>query len=95
MVYTQFTRKMELTIGNVTFHRLSHEVHPSMDAASYMLLGIVWRPERKTMIWKKISIETDTTSLLSQRPESFSDFVGQDPIKAVLATAIDSAQKRQ
>ncbi len=44
---------------------------------------------------KKISIETDTTSLLSQRPESFSDFVGQDPIKAVLATAIDSAQKRQ
>jgi Holliday junction resolvasome RuvABC ATP-dependent DNA helicase subunit len=44
---------------------------------------------------KKISIETDTTSLLSQRPEAFTDFVGQDPIKAVLATAIDSAQKRQ
>nr|MBR6099869.1 hypothetical protein [bacterium] len=44
---------------------------------------------------KKISIETENSPLLNQRPDSFSEFVGQDPIKAVLATAIDSAQKRQ
>jgi Holliday junction resolvasome RuvABC ATP-dependent DNA helicase subunit len=44
---------------------------------------------------KKISIETDNSSLLNQRPISFNEFVGQEPIKAVLATAIDSAQKRQ
>lgn len=44
---------------------------------------------------KKISVETANDSLLNQRPESFSEFVGQDSIKAVLSTAIDSAQKRQ
>ncbi len=44
---------------------------------------------------KKISLQTDTSALLSQRPASFSQFVGQEPIKSVLATAIDSAQKRQ
>lgn len=44
---------------------------------------------------KKISLQTDTSALLSQRPMSFSQFIGQEPIKSVLATAIDSAQKRQ
>ena len=44
---------------------------------------------------KKISVETANDSLLNQRPESFSEFVGQDSIKAVLSTAIDSVQKRQ
>lgn len=44
---------------------------------------------------KKISLQSDTSALLSQRPTSFSQFIGQEPIKSVLATAIDSAQKRQ
>ena len=42
---------------------------------------------------KKISLQSDTSALLSQRPTSFSQFVGQEPIKSVLATAIDSTQK--
>ena len=50
---------------------------------------------KKSMEIKKISLQTDASVLLSQRPTSFSQFVGQDAIKAVLATAIDSAQKRQ
>lgn len=44
---------------------------------------------------KKISLQTDTSALLNQRPMNFSQFVGQEPIKSVLATAIDSAQKRK
>lgn len=44
---------------------------------------------------KKISPQTDTSALLNQRPTNFSQFVGQEPIKSVLATAIDSAQKRK
>lgn len=44
---------------------------------------------------KKISLQTDTSALLNQRPTNFSQFVGQEPIKSVLATAIDSAQKRK
>ena len=50
---------------------------------------------KKSMEIKKISLQSDTSALLSQRPISFSQFVGQGPIKSVLATAIDSAQKRQ
>lgn len=33
--------------------------------------------------------------LQQHRPESFQNFVGQEAIKAVLSTAIDSALKRQ
>lgn len=44
---------------------------------------------------KKIWLETIDSLASSQRPESFDQFIGQEPIKSVLATAIDSAQKRQ
>jgi len=44
---------------------------------------------------KKIWLKTCETSFVSQRPETFDQFIGQEPIKSVLATAIDSAQKRQ
>ena len=50
MVYTQFTRNMELIIGKVIFHKLSHAVQPSMSAASYMDAEMVCRPDRKMMI---------------------------------------------
>ena len=43
---------------------------------------------------KKITTETNDSPLLSQRPNSFDEFVWQDAIKSVLSTAIDSAQKR-
>lgn len=49
---------------------------------------------QKKMEIKKIDIETIQPETGPQRPESFSTFVGQTPIKAVLETAIDSAQKR-
>ena len=44
---------------------------------------------------KKIWLETCEASLVPQRPETFDQFIGQEPIKSVLVTAIDSAQKRQ
>lgn len=44
---------------------------------------------------KKIWLETLHWPSLVQRPSTFSAFVGQSPIKSVLETAIDSAQKRK
>lgn len=43
---------------------------------------------------KKISVQSDDKVLNTQRPLSFESFVWQTSIKSVLATAIDSAQKR-
>lgn len=43
---------------------------------------------------KKISTETNSNKIFTQRPDSFDLFVGQESIKGVLATAIDSAKKR-
>ena len=50
---------------------------------------------KKSMEIKKIWLETCGASLVPQRPETFDQFIGQEPIKSVLVTAIDSAQKRQ
>ena len=50
---------------------------------------------KKSMEIKKIWLETCEASLVPQRPETFDQFIGQEPIKSVLVTAIDSAQKRQ
>lgn len=44
---------------------------------------------------KKISTQSSTPSSFSQRPEDFSVFIWQAPIKSVLKTAIESAQLRQ
>ena len=44
---------------------------------------------------KKISTETLIDIHSSKRPESFDTFLGQSHIKSVMATAIDSAKKRQ
>ena len=44
---------------------------------------------------KKIWLETKESITNPQRPDSFVQFVGQEPIKSVLATAIDSAKKRE
>lgn len=43
---------------------------------------------------KKISIQSNLNHWFSQRPEDFSNFVGQEPIKSVLKTAIESAKLR-
>lgn len=44
---------------------------------------------------KKIWLETKESTINPQRPDSFVQFIGQEPIKSVLATAIDSAKKRE
>jgi Holliday junction DNA helicase RuvB len=44
---------------------------------------------------KKINTETLIETSDSFRPESFDSFVGQEYIKRVLQTAIDSAKERQ
>jgi len=44
---------------------------------------------------KKINIEQKNQWTGSFRPETFDEFIGQDPIKKVLTTAIESAKKRQ
>jgi Holliday junction resolvasome RuvABC ATP-dependent DNA helicase subunit len=43
---------------------------------------------------KKIDTTQITTPSPQTRPETFSDFVGQEQIKKMLKTAIGSAQKR-
>lgn len=44
---------------------------------------------------KRISTTTQPGAQISQRPTEFSSFIGQEPIKAVLKTAIESAKLRQ
>ena len=44
---------------------------------------------------KKISLETATSWTISHRPQSFSEFIWQTPIKSVLQTAIESAKLRE
>lgn len=44
---------------------------------------------------KKISLETATSWTISHRPQSFSEFIWQSPIKSVLQTAIESAKLRE
>ena len=44
---------------------------------------------------KKINIEQKSPWTGNFRPETFEEFIGQDPIKKVLHTAIESAKKRQ
>ena len=50
---------------------------------------------KKTMEIKKISLETTTSWTISHRPQSFSEFIWQTPIKSVLQTAIESAKLRE
>ena len=50
---------------------------------------------KKTMEIKKISLETATSWTISHRPQSFSEFIWQTPIKSVLQTAIESAKLRE
>lgn len=50
---------------------------------------------RKTMEIKKISLETATSWTISHRPQSFTEFIWQSPIKSVLQTAIESAKLRE
>ena len=44
---------------------------------------------------KKISLETATSWTISHRPQSFTEFIWQAPIKSVLQTAIESAKLRE
>ena len=44
---------------------------------------------------KKISLETATSWNISHRPQSFTEFIWQAPIKSVLQTAIESAKLRE
>ena len=44
---------------------------------------------------KKISLETATSWNISHRPQSFTEFIWQAPIKSVLPTAIESAKLRE
>ena len=44
---------------------------------------------------KKIWLETKESTTNPQRPDSFVQFIGQEPIKSVLATATESAKKRE
>lgn len=44
---------------------------------------------------KKISLETTTSWTISHRPQSFTEFIWQSPIKSVLQTAIESAKLRE
>ena len=44
---------------------------------------------------KKISLETATSWTISHRPQSFTEFIWQTPIKSVLQTAIESAKLRE
>ena len=44
---------------------------------------------------KKISLETTTSWTISHRPQSFTEFIWQAPIKSVLQTAIESAKLRE
>lgn len=44
---------------------------------------------------KKISLETATSWTISHRPQSFTEFIWQSPIKSVLQTAIESAKLRE
>ena len=50
---------------------------------------------KKTMEIKKISLETTTSWTISHRPQSFTEFIWQTPIKSVLQTAIESAKLRE
>lgn len=50
---------------------------------------------KKTMEIKKISLETTTSWTISHRPQSFTEFIWQAPIKSVLQTAIESAKLRE
>ena len=50
---------------------------------------------KKTMEIKKISLETATSWTISHRPQSFTEFIWQAPIKSVLQTAIESAKLRE
>ena len=50
---------------------------------------------KKTMEIKKISLETATSWNISHRPQSFTEFIWQAPIKSVLQTAIESAKLRE
>jgi len=50
---------------------------------------------KKTMEIKKISLETATSWTISHRPQSFTEFIWQSPIKSVLQTAIESAKLRE
>ena len=50
---------------------------------------------KKTMEIKKISLETATSWTISHRPQSFTEFIWQTPIKSVLQTAIESAKLRE
>ena len=50
---------------------------------------------KKTMEIKKISLETTTSWTISHRPQSFTEFIWQSPIKSVLQTAIESAKLRE
>jgi hypothetical protein len=43
---------------------------------------------------KRITTTSQTSSPASQRPTDFDTFIGQEPIKAVLKTAIESAKLR-
>mgnify|MGYP001017493973 CR=1 FL=1 len=44
---------------------------------------------------KRIATTSQTPSPASQRPTDFDTFIGQEPIKAVLKTAIESAKLRE
>lgn len=44
---------------------------------------------------KKISTEKKMDINIGKRPECFDEFLGQNHIKSVVMTAIDSAQKRE
>ena len=44
---------------------------------------------------KKISLETANSWTISHRPQSFTEFIWQAPIKSVLQTAIESAKLRE
>ena len=50
---------------------------------------------KKTMEIKKISLETANSWTISHRPQSFTEFIWQAPIKSVLQTAIESAKLRE
>ena len=44
---------------------------------------------------KKINTERQAPANHGTRPESFDEFIGQEDIKGILQTAIDSAKKRK
>ena len=44
---------------------------------------------------KKINLDQTGKENNAKRPETFEEFIGQEPIKKVLKTAIESAKKRE